>query len=115
MAVTFTSRRSFAILNLIFSIMLAGVGVGVVVAAGYFVNDRFFSALGPLRIFTDQFFVAMIIAGLTTFVVAILGSAMMKVENRILPKCYGLFLIPLWIIYVTLAAVLWGNLLMTSD
>jgi hypothetical protein len=115
MAVTFNNRRPFAILNLVFSILLAMAGIGIVVAAGHLVNDRFFTSPGPLRKFTDNFFVAMIIAGLTSFIVAILGSAVIKVENRILPKCYGLFLILLLIIDVTLASVLWGNLLMSSD
>lgn len=80
MAVTTTkSRKPFAILNLIFSIFLLIVSIGVVLSAGSLVNSRFFSISGKIRTFTDSFFTAMLIAGLTTFIVAILGGAVIKI------------------------------------
>ena len=73
------SRKPFAILNLVFSILLLLLSIGVVIAAGGLVNARFFSVPGKIRTFTDSYFVAMLIAGLTTFIVAILGSAVIKI------------------------------------
>jgi ABC-type spermidine/putrescine transport system permease subunit I len=92
------------------SLAILTIGVGTTVASGYWNLDRFFNNPGTLRTFADSFFVAMIIVGLSCIVISLLGCALYKIESKVLPACYGSFLIPIWIIFVVLASTL-GSIL----
>lgn len=107
-------RLPFAILNFLFAAALAIIGFGVVIAAGYLNTDRFLTSPGPLRKFNDSIFIAMMVAGLTAIIISILGCAMLKIQSLALSRCYGAFIIPVWIILVVCAAC-FGQLMMTSD
>ena len=98
-------RWPIAAVNVLFALALATIGFGTCIAAGYWNQDRLFNSPGSLRTtLGDPVFVAMMIVGLTTIVMSILGCSLWKIESRVLPGCYGAFIIPMWIIYVALAA-----------
>lgn len=116
MAVTCTKmpRLPFAIFNFLFAAAVATVGFGVVIAAGYLNTDRFLTSPGVLRVFSDQVFIAMMVAGLTCIIISILGCSMIKIESLVLPRCYGAFIVPCWIILVVCASK-FGSLMMRSE
>ena len=91
----------FAILNLVGALGVSIVGLGTVVASGFFNLDPLFT--GP---FAYSFFVAMLIGGLIAIIASILGCATFKIRSQPLAKCYGFLLVPPLVIFIILARIL---------
>lgn len=96
--IRFMTRFPCALANAILACGVLTVGIGIVVAAGYYNTDRFLNSPGELRKYSDRIVTAMMVAGLLCICVSLLGCATIKIESRILPRVYGIFLIPAFII-----------------
>lgn len=94
-------RLPFAIINLICALGVCTVGLGVVVASGIFNLDPLFTGQ-----FAYSFFLAMLISGLIAIIASILGCATYKIRSKTLASCYGIMLVPAFIIFIVLAAIL---------
>ena len=97
-------RLPFAIINLICALGVCTVGLGVVVASGFFNHDPLLTGQ-----FAYSFFVSMLISGLIAIIASILGCATFKIKSRTLAVCYGILLVSVFVIFIVLASLL-GNL-----
>lgn len=112
--ITKVPRAPFAIANLLMATVVFVIGVGVVVSAGYLNTDRFLSSKGLLRDYADPIVTAMLVGGLMCIIISLLGCAVIRVENIVLPRCYGIFLIPSFIIFLVCTVQL-GALVNTGN
>ena len=108
MAVTCSlkARPFVAWVNAGLAVVLFIVACGTISGAVALNLDGLFASPGPLRAYSDSIFLATLIAGLALIVISLLGCATVKIETRLVPVCYGLFLFPVFLVYASCAGTL---------
>ena len=107
-------RLPFAATNAVFALAVLVSGVGIVVAAGYFNTDRFLNSPGDLNKWSDSLVTLMMFAGLLMIINSMMGMSVIKVRSLHLSRCYGLLLVPSFIMLLV-CAINFGAVIKTSD